>query len=287
MLALSPGGGTPARIALATKYICAAIGDSNTFNTTYDTLPQYYPFLYQADLQGLSASVAVSNNGVSGNTTSQVLVRARLLPATLSGSIGVIYAGTNDLNNSPTVQASPTPTSTVFAVGSGLGALFNPQTSILVNGVSRIVQSVAGDTITLASALPSAPTAGTSAIIDTTQNLIDTASAMAALGYTHQIMGVHQYLNFSSGGDTLSAQQSLASTTRACQRAAITATGAITADFYNFMRNLIVNGTVVQGAWAAWHVADQNLHLNPYGQSLLEACIRSVTPDSWLASLRT
>lgn len=290
MLALGGDGLARARMAKATKYVCDAIGDSFTFNTTYLTgLSQYHPFLLQTALQGLGCSVAITNSGVSGNTTSQALVRARLLPTAQSGSLGVIYCGTNDYNNSPTVQASPTPTPTVFAVGLGLGALFNPQTSILVNGISRVVQSVAGDTITLASALPGAPTTGQSALIDTTANLIAISNVMLALGYTKQFLGIQHYLNYTSGGDTLAAQQSIAANTRTAQYAAATALGnqVVVTDYYNYFRNLIVNGIVVQGNWAAWHVADQNPHLIAYGESLLEACQMSVMTDAWLAALRT
>ncbi len=288
-MSLAYGAPTPARIAHATKYVCNAIGDSHTFNAAWLSLPEYYPFLLNTDLQRLGCSVAIVNSGQSGDSTAQVLVRARLLPAVQSGSLGIIYAGTNDWNAKSTVQASPSPTTTEFSVAAGKGGYYKANTSILLNGVTRTVLSVATDAITLSEALDDPPVAGEVVMPDTATNLIATASEMAALGYTRQVVGRQHYLNLASGGDTLSAQQSTASDIRAAQDAAIAGiAGCVTADFYTHMRNLIVAGTYTQGDDTAWHVAIGDSHLNATGESILCDCLlAAITAADFLPSLRT
>lgn len=117
--------------------------------------------------------------------------------------------------------------------------------------------------------------------MDTTANIVAAGNKLIALGYTHLVVGLQHYLNFSTGGDTLGAQQVTAAATRAAQQAAATTLGATVADFYTYMRNLIVAGTDTQGS-ASWHIADSNTHLNAYGESLLAKCVQSVIPLSWL-----
>lgn len=275
-----------ARIADATKYRCVAIGDSYTFSATWNSLPEYYPFVANVGLQRLGCSVAILNSGQSGDSTAQVLVRARLLATVETGSLGIIYAGTNDLNARSTVQASPEPTTTTFSVAAGKGTYYRADTSILLNGVTRTVLSVSTDEITLTDELDDPPAAGEVVMPDTTTNLIETASEMAALGYTRQVIGRKHYLNFTSGGDTLSAQQSLAAETRAAQDAAIAGiAGCIIADFYTHMRDLIVTGTYEQGDHL-WHVDATDSHLNAVGEGILADCIMAAIPADWLAALR-
>jgi hypothetical protein len=295
VLALSPGGGSPARIALATKYVMRAIGDSLVFNTTYLTPPDYWPWALTGPLQRIGCAVGVDNQGHSGDTTAQVLVRARLLPSVSSGGLGLIFAGTNDWNNPGIVQASPTPTATTFTVQSGFGSLFPANTQVRVGGTtsrdqggtSALVQSVSGDAITLSAPLSGAPSAGQYCFSDTQQNLILTGNAMASLGYTNQVLLTHPYENYSaSQGDTLAVPEPVfAQPTRAWQRGACTALGATLADLYTYMRNRIVAGTDIQGSFS-WHVADVNVHLNAYGHSIARDCIAAVIPAAWASAYR-
>ena len=277
------------RVAIPSTFLCRAEGDSLTFNGTYLSLAQYFAALLQPVLQGLGCALAVVNAGVSGRTTAGILVAARLAPTVRSGAFANIFGGTNDLNHQTTVQASPSPTTTVFAVGAGVGQFFLANTSMLINGVSRAILSVSTDTITLASALPDPPVAGQTAVIDTVQNLIDIGLAMKALGYTRLLIGTHPYLNYTTGGDTLAAQQSLALTTRTAQNAAYaslaSSSGAVLVDFYTWMRSLIVAGTVTQGSFS-WHVADGNVHLNAYGEQILCDCLAAAIPQAWIDALQ-
>jgi hypothetical protein len=63
-------------------------------------------------------------------------------------------------NNKTTTLASPTPTTTTFTVASGKGVNFPAGSLIHVNGQSVVVQTQAGDAITVFPALTGAPAAG-------------------------------------------------------------------------------------------------------------------------------
>lgn len=274
------------RAALATKYVGRALGHSHVFNGTYLTLPEYFPRLLEVSLSRFGCASIMVNEGHSGWTSAELLTAAKLFPTVLTGALGIMYAGNNDWNHLTTVQASPSPSSTVFAIGAGEGAVFKALSWVLVNGISRQILSVSTDTLTLVTALPGAPTAGQAVKQDTTQNMIDIGAAFTAAGYTRQIVCIQHYLNYSSLGDTLAAQEATAALTRTAERAAATAMGAQVADFYTFMRNRLVAGKDVQGDHA-WHVADQNSHLNAYGQSLLQDCVMAAIPPAWLHAMRT
>lgn len=272
------------------RYLCLGIGDSLTYNGSYITLADYYPAVLQVSLRADGRLVTFVNYGVSGNTTGQILQRARALPRPPLDSLAVLYGGTNDYNSGviSTVQASPSPTTTAFGVETGKGTAYKIGTSVLVNGVSRTVASVSGDTVTVTPALSGAPSAGDSVKIDTSQNLIDAGGVLYGKGYTKLVIGKHHFLNFSSGGDTLAAQQTIASQTRTAQETAFTSLsasyGAVQADFYSFMRARIVAGLDVEGDHA-WHVAATDVHLNEYGEGLLADCIEAAIPAAWLTAL--
>jgi len=119
---------------------------------------------------------------------------------------------------------------------------------------------------------------------NTQSNIVSIGQTLAALGYTRQIVGLQHYLNFSTGGDTVATPVESNVTLRTKQAAAAAELGATVADFYTYMRGLIVAGTHQQGS-ASWHVADGNTHLNAIGQSILASCIMSVIPVSWRGAL--
>lgn len=262
-------------------------GDSHTYNVTYLTgYSQYYPSLWQERFRLNRANVSVRNSGQSGDTTGDVLVRANARAAPSRPSIGLVYAGTNDFGaaNIGTVQASPSPTTTVFTLDAGKGARFPVGVAVLVNGESRIVQSVSTDQLTLSVALSGAPSAGASVTLDTQTNLVAIGNRLIALGYTRLMVGVQHYFNWSSSGDTVATPQASAQLIRAPQIAAAAALNATEVNFHTYMRSLIVAGTYVQGSFS-WHVADGNSHLNAIGEQLLADCVLSKVPVGWFPAL--
>lgn len=141
------------------KY-AATIGDSFTLNSGNGLVPDQF-YTYQA--QKRLADLRIRNFGISGNTTAQMVGRMTALIFYEIPDFVFIYGGANDSlsANQSTVQASPTPSSTVFAVASGKAAtMVSPGSWITVNGQDRQVQSVSTDTITLTSPLSSAPASG-------------------------------------------------------------------------------------------------------------------------------
>lgn len=129
----------------------------------------------------------------------------------------------------------------------------------------------------------------------TTQaNIEAMIAALFALGTRYAVVVSTQYLNWSSGGDTVSTPYSTYATLRPFQQAAVTAK-AITypgrvayCDLYTFMRALIVSGTETQGSFS-WHVADSNQHLNVLGEAYVAAAVlATITAQTgWLAALET
>lgn len=276
------------------KYPGGWWGDSIVYNTTYPV--PYFPDLVNTAIgpSGLDTLATMTNFGQSGDTSSQVMAKILLASPVRSGTPGGVSVVDNDYNsgNITTVQASPAPTSTAIQVGAGVGAAYKVGTNILVGGVSRKVLSVAGDLVTVTVAFDVTPVAGAAVRIDSYQNLYDSGVLLQARGYTRIIFGIWHYLNYSAGGDTLSSQEGTSATVRALQRSVVTALQAaygadkiVQADVYAYFRNLIVNGTVVQGSFS-WHVADVNAHLNAGGESYYKDCVMANWPAAWTTALR-
>lgn len=94
------------------------------------------------------------------------------------------------------------------------------------------------------------------------------------------VVGVH-YMNWSSGGDTVSAQASGYSTLRTAQIAAASASGAEYVNAYLAMGARITDGTYTQGDHL-WHFADSNVHLTADGQAILsDAICAKITALGW------
>lgn len=112
-------------------------------------------------------------------------------------------------------------------------------------------------------------------------------------GTTYAIVVSTQYLNFSTGGDTLLTPYGNYATLRPFQQAAVTAKNATYpgrvayCDLYTHMRSLIVAGTYAQGDFA-WHTADANQHFNAVGEAIVaDAVLATVeAQDGWLTALR-
>lgn len=266
------------------KLVC--IGDSHTYNATLSAFPdEFYTNKLEGLLNANSCNVTGYNRGSSGNTTGQMLARVSLLPV---ADIAVIYGGVNDLQYASTVQASPAPTSTVFAVASGKGANYQPGTYLTVGGDSALIASVSTDTITLASALAGgAPVVGAAVAIDTQTNLTAIGNAIRTAGCTRIVYGLMHYLNYSTSGDTHATPLAANVTLRGLQTAAAAAvTGAVTCNFWSYMDNLIQTGAATQGSYS-WHVLDSNGHLNAYGELILAQALYATiaAQTGWLAAL--
>lgn len=135
---------------------------------------------------------------------------------------------------------------------------------------------------------------GNSIVGATTQANIEAMIAHCfAAGTQYAVVVSTQYLNWSSGGDTINTPGSTYATLRTFQQAAVTAK-AVTypgrvayCDLYTYMRALIVAGTYTQGDFA-WHTADSNQHLNAIGQAIVaDAVLATITAQTgWLDDLK-
>ncbi len=94
--------------------------------------------------------------------------------------VGLFLAVTTGLSVSSTVQASPTPSSTSFAVASGDGGGFYPGEPVTVGSQQGTVASVRSNTITLTQPLDSTPTSGTSVSQSLALPFSTVASSMVA-----------------------------------------------------------------------------------------------------------
>lgn len=265
------------------------LGDSHTYNYTLGVIPaEFYPAKLAALLNAAGANVTGYNNGASGNTTGQMLARVALMVQFGVPSLSVIYGGTNDSQYASTVQASPSPTSTVFTVGSGKGTAYIPGTYCKVGSESALILSVATDAITLAAPLAGgAPAAGTAVVIDTQTNLKKIGDYLVAHGCSRIVYGGQHYLNFSSGGDTHASPLAGNVTLRGLQQAAAAAvSGAVYCDFWAYMDSLIQAGQETQGSYS-WHVLDSNTHLNAHGEEIIaDALLATIQAQSgWVAAL--
>jgi len=253
------------------RRLLVGLGDSHTYNNSYGLAArQFYPALV-----GVKCAVPSINRGVSGDSTAQCYARRRQTVQCGIPDIALVYCGTNDLNAAPVVAASPVPTSTVFSIDTG-ESYYVADGWITVAGESAQIASMSSKQITLTAALVGgAPSAGAAVRLDTQKNLEKIVAYWRSLGIPRSriyIVGQH-YLNFSASGDTVGTPQTLANTTRTAQSAAATAAGVNYIDTYAYMSALIGNG-YTQGDFA-WHVADQNSHLNATGEAILASAIKA------------
>jgi lysophospholipase L1-like esterase len=127
----------------------------------------------------------------------------------------------------------------------------------------------------------------------TTSNLQSMAQMMLNAG-AKVIICLQHYDNFSANGDTTATPSGSTGTTWNAQKQAYTNlvganSGKIAlCDFYGYMRNLIDTGKEVQGDWASWHVADQNVHLSAKGELYLaQALLQTIqAQNGWIDLLK-
>ena len=245
----------------------AAEGDSHTFNVSFGLLePDFYPGLIASDTQRVAR-----NAGGSGESSAQMLSQVSDFLSTGVPDIATIYGGSNDVDT--VVSASPAPTITVFNVLDA--AKLAVDGWIAVNGESRKIAALNGAEVTLSSALTTVPADGDTVSIDTEANLREWVQVVTAAGANQvAVVGSH-YLNFASGGDTISVEQPLRADCRAQQASAAALEGVLYVDTYAYMRQAIIDGAVVQGDWAAWHQGPTDTHLNVAGERILADAIKN------------
>lgn len=250
---------------LAPYYV--ADGDSHTFNVSFG-MPeaQFYPALV-----GLGEGVVARNFGASGESSAQMLASVNDLFIEDVPSIASIYAGSND--EVTQILASPVPTAGSFDVVDATKLAVGGW--VQVNSESRKVASLIGTSVILDTPLTIIPIADDDLAVDTFANISGWIQAVKAKGVARAVVVGSHYLNFVSGGDTVSTEQSLRASVRVAQKAATLAEGAEYVDTYAHMRALILAGDVVQGDWAVWHQGATNTHLTPDGEAVLADAIRA------------
>ena len=265
------------------SWLLASIGDSLTDGAVSGvaTRDDAYTALLTRRLTRIATGL---NLGQHGDTTALMYLRRASMIGSGVPDISIIYGGTNDPHRASTVQASPSPTSTVFTVGAGAGAFFAAGAWIFVDGESAQISSVSTDQITVTAPLAGgAPAAGDAVAFDTQKNLEAIASYIQGQGCSRVLIAGMHYFNWTSGGDTTGAQQAGNSALRTLQAAAAATAGAVYVDLYAHMRQLIIAGAYTQGDWTSWHSSVDDQHLNPNGQSILaDAFEVAIRAQGWL-----
>ena len=245
----------------------AAEGDSHTSNVSFGMVEaEFYPALI-----GAGEGIVVRNFGASGESSAHMLAAVDSLFVEDIPSIASIYAGSND--EVTQIAASPVPTASSFDVFDASKLAIGGW--VQVNSESRKVASLTGTSVALEAPLTIVPIAGDDLAVDTFTNLSGWIQAVKAKGVARVVVVGSHYLNFVSGGDTVSTEQTLRASVRGAQKAAALAEGAEYVDTYAYMRGLILAGNVAQGDWAVWHQGATNTHLTPVGEVVLADAIRA------------
>jgi lysophospholipase L1-like esterase len=297
------------------------LGDSLTGNYAWGVpYTLMWPEVLAGKLRALSPPCLVKarNFGHSGNTTGPYSGEVHNPGDDLIGRLGnmttweipeiaILWGGVNDPGNgiagyvTDTVQAG----STAGIVNVANGGQFHAGQAVVIDGVLATVASIAGNALTLASALPNAPVTGRAVQQGTQANLQWMIGQLKAAGVARCIVLNTQYLNYSgAAGDTLTTPFAAYNTLRPFQAAAVSsyagdpAIAVVLADLYGYLRGLIQAGAPVvyngvsypmaQGN-VNWHVADGNQHLNALGNELVARFLLSViqAQPGWVAALQS
>ena len=267
----------PLAITIPQTFVLAAMGDSYTYAINGGVVAAQ-AYVKQLDTR-LSKVVWSENLGASGKTTSNMMSQRWQLRRAGTPNMAIIYGGQNDQNGA--VQASPTPTSTVFSVAAGAG--YAADAWITVNGESAQILSVATNAITLTAPLAGgAPAAGSVVTHDTEKNLTQMALYVKNAGCSRvMILGLH-YFNLQAGSaDTTTVELAANAAIRVKQKAAAAAAGVVYVDLYAWMRALIIAGTRTQGNFAE-HLSSTDAHLTVLGQTTIADAIEAtITAQGW------
>lgn len=208
-------------------HLAVFIGDSLTHGYSQPCTPgKMHPSQLKTLLQAMGANIRPYNQGISGNTTSNM--RGRMANYLQLGvpEMAVIFGGTNDTTSAAgTIAASPAPTTTGVSVGAGEGVKYSVGGWVVINGQSRQLTSVSTDAIAWTTPI-TLPVAGNTVYHDTSQNIQDIANYLIAAG-TDRVMVIGcAYVNYASGsGDYYSITTVSSATTSAITVPALTAGG--------------------------------------------------------------
>jgi lysophospholipase L1-like esterase len=290
---------------------------------------QYWPEVLAALLRGQGYSVKARNWGNSGDTTTNMIARMACLtrpqppqfvfPAPAeTPALCTIWGGANDPGGS---IATATTQANLQALVKGvkfgcLGTQANVAALLATGKVGdRYVvmsdsDSTGGVAALSADQLPTitGPLSAAQTVWEFRLPLAGNAGwgrvATAGTKPTHcskvLVVSMH-YLNWSSGGDTQSTPYANYNATTGVRSAQIAAAAAesggaalapsgnvIYADIYTPFYNRIQQGLDTQGSFS-WHVADQNVHLNPYGNVLVAQFLLAIisAQPGWLNAFAT
>lgn len=282
-------------------FVLACVGDSLTWNyTTQVNAADFWPSQLERLLNAAGASVKARNLGASGEDTSLMVGRINAILKNGVPAVLAIMGGVNDpsTGGNTYVLASPAPTTTTFSVTGGRGQYYkaNGWVDVWANGVkyTRQIDSVSTDAITLKVALPYAAYVGNTLEHNTSKNIQQIGQAAIDAGCKKVVIVSTNYRNFANNsGDQLAFPYGPNSLIRTAQQDAATTLAANNptasvqyCDFYNYLRNLIVAGTVAQGNDLAWHVNLTDQHPNVAGNGYCAAAVRdTIVAAGWLPSL--
>lgn len=250
-----------------------AEGDSHTFNTSFGLTPQeFYPSLV-ANRPG--AGYVAVNYGWSGDSSAEMVNQVPAFTSDTRPDIATIYAGAND--GPVNILASPAPTTSVVTVDAS--ARLAVDGWVTINGHSAQITGKAGDEITISPPMPAAPAANDEVLVDTQRNIEAWIDAMQARGVPKIMVIGYHYMNWASGGDTLTTEHPTRAALRALQAAAAASRSVPFCDTLAHMRAAVAAGDVVAGDDLSWHVAVGNTHLNAAG----EQAVANAVHDAFVA----
>lgn len=286
-----------------------ANGDSLTAQDgPYGITPyQGWPTKLMDLLAASGASVIVRNGAVSGYTTANMITRMPVLVQTelQYGSwpvMAILFGGVND----PGVSIS------------------GPTTTLNLSTLARMYKSRALNAVAGQASLPAGITSGTNYIVmaDTSTTGGNTAALTGALtgvqagiqtwqsrnglaaesgwgristptnGTSKILMVTPQFLNFPSGGDTMSTHLSHSGQNSSylgvdtAVKNAATAESTAVLDLYSYMQDRLISTQDPQNS-GIWHVLAANQHFNDYGGSIVgQAVYDAIVAAGWLPSLQ-
>lgn len=307
---------------MTARITLAAIGDSQTDTDAAYGVPGYlcWPALLATGLKAEGIPARARNFGVSGDTTTQMLARFSSMFRYDTPDIGIIYGGVNDPGASITSGTTQSNLQAMCAAlkhgakGNGIASGSTVAGQATLPGDGEIGQRyvVLSDTSTTGGAVawhPSHATTitGTNAGVTVWEHRYPLAGEMgwgrvaisttAPTAVKKIIVISTNYLNWTTGGDTLSTPYATYAPLRTAAQAAVTAenvtvggvASVVYADLYNLQKSRIQAGTdpnfasVSYDQTKSWHIFVNNQHHSAYGHLLVAQAARGVIPSAWLA----
>lgn len=275
-------------------YACF-IGDSLTdAQGMFDLMPADYRAdrIKQAIDAQYGTDIVTRRFGVAGQTTCQILARARIaliirgIPDLVS-----LYAGANDglrashvRGDSATTTMIPLSAQAGFEAGYGMAV----GSSVIIDGQSCKISVIADNALTLLSPLAAAPADGTPVTIDTRSNLVEIAriyQAMRGSQPARVVLHEMHMKNWSIGGDGMESEDPAYAAVRIQQRLARDDIMAMPGVELAYIDNLTAMRALIAASVETlhsdcWATSPNNQHLNcirqrgglkPGGQDVLAA----------------